>query len=88
MLWGIQVYGISQKIRQMQDKGIYVADNHNMSGREYLRDWDKINSRSKAILKLLKEGKRPEIERILELHTGSVSRHIRTYLEDEIKKFT
>ena len=78
---------VSQKIRQMRDKGIYVADNHNMSGREYLRDWDKINSRSKAILKLLKEGKRPaEIERILELHTGSVSRHIRTYLEDEIKE--
>ena len=35
------------QIREMRDKGLYVADNHGMASREYLRDWDKINSRSK-----------------------------------------
>ena len=78
---------VALKIREMRDKGLYVADNHGMASREYLRDWDKINFRSKEIIRLLKEGKRvSEIEKELSLYKGAVSRHIRTYLEDEVKE--
>lgn len=77
---------VSQKIRQMRDKGIYIPDNHNMANREYLRDWDKINNRSKEILDLIKSGvtKNSEIERRLGLSKGAVSRHIRIYIKEEV----
>ena len=78
---------VAQKIREMRDKGLYVADNHGMASREYLRDWDKINSRSKDIVRLLKEGKSTrQIEKELNLWGGAVSRHIRLYLQDEVKE--
>lgn len=77
---------VSQKIRQMRDEGIYIPDNHNMANREYLRDWDKINNRSQEILDLIESGvtKNSEIEKKLGLSSGAVSRHIKTYIKEEV----
>ena len=79
---------VAQKIRKMRDMGMYVPDLHNMSNREYLRDWNKINTRSKEILQLIKSGVRSnsEIEKKLGLYSGSVSRHIRDYIKDEVEE--
>ena len=83
---GYSAIWVSLQIREMRDKGIYVPDNHNMANREYLRDWDKINNRSKEILNLIKSGvkRNSEIEKKLGLPGGTVSRHIKLYLENEV----
>ena len=47
-----------------------------------------INTRSKEILQLIKSGVRSksEIEKKLGLYKGSVSRHIREYIKDEVEE--
>ena len=86
-LLGYSKARISQFIREMRDAGYIVPDHHNMANRHYVRDWDKINTRSKIILDMMKKGKkRYEIADVLGVDAGSISRHVRNYLKDEIDK--
>jgi len=79
---------VSNTIRDMRDQGIYVADNHRMSNREYLRDWDKIETRSKEILDLIKLGAKSysAIDKDLGFAEGYTSRHVKRYLKDEVEE--
>tara|TARA_S200000501_G_scaffold147054_1_gene138788 strand:+ start:2550 stop:3722 length:1173 start_codon:yes stop_codon:yes gene_type:complete len=78
---GVSKPTISNLIREMRDKGIYISDNHRLAGRSYSRDWATIDYRTKIIKKMKAEGKGSgEIAKFLGVDVGAISRHIKTYM--------